>query len=207
MIAGMVGTIAGSPMPLTPSGPIGSGSSMMIELTRGTSSDVGRMYLAKPGVVVWPSLELVVLHQSLTERLHDAAFDLAFDALRIDRAADVVRRPDAEHLHLAGDGIDFDFGDLAAEHIGLPGPAGAVDRIEAGACRCRTSRSRPAPRRGFLAHADGFAHGDAVIGVLGPDFAVAGADRVGLDVPDLGHHSTSRLRASREASATTLPIM
>lgn len=29
---------------------------MMTEVTCGTSSDVGRMYLAKPGVVVWPFL-------------------------------------------------------------------------------------------------------------------------------------------------------
>ena len=52
---GAVGTIAGSPMPFTPRGPIGSGSSTMIGLTRGTSSDVGKMYLAKPCVEVWPS--------------------------------------------------------------------------------------------------------------------------------------------------------
>ena len=106
------------------------------------------MYLAKPEVQVWPSLELVVLHQALAERLHDAAFDLAFDALRVDGAADIVRGPDAEHLHFAGDGVDLDFGHLAAEHIGLPGPARAVDRIEPGGDRCRNWPSRPAPRRG-----------------------------------------------------------
>ncbi len=52
----------------------------MIELMRGTSSEVGRMYLAKPEVEVRPCAELVVLHQALAERLHHAAFDLAFDA-------------------------------------------------------------------------------------------------------------------------------
>ena len=76
---------------------------MMIELTRGTSSAVGRIYLAKPDVLVRPSCELVVFHQCLAERLHDAALDLAFHTLGIDRAANIVRGPDTQHLDFAGD--------------------------------------------------------------------------------------------------------
>src|SRR5581483_5562572 len=74
-------------------------------------------------------LELVVLHQALAECLHDTALALAFDALGVDGTADVVRGPDAEHLHFAGDRVDLDLGDLAAEHIGLPRLAGTVDGI------------------------------------------------------------------------------
>jgi hypothetical protein len=75
---------------------------MRIEVTRGTSSEVGRMYLAKPRRRRVAVDLLVVLHQRLADGLHDAALDLALDAARIDHAADVVGRPDAQHLHLAG---------------------------------------------------------------------------------------------------------
>ena len=69
------------------------------------------------------TLKLIILHEPLPERLHDAAFNLTLDALRVYRTADVVHRPDAEHLHFSRNGIDLDFGNLAAEHISLPRPA------------------------------------------------------------------------------------
>ena len=121
----------------------------MIELTCGTSSAVGRIYFAKPEVLVRPLSELVVLHQPLSQRLYDAAFDLALHALRIHRAADIVRRPDAEHLYLTGHRIDLDLGDLSAEYIGLPGSARAVDRIETRGIGAETMPHRPGQRLGF----------------------------------------------------------
>ena len=47
MIAGAVGTIAGSPIPFAPKGLRGSGSSTIFVLTFGTSREVGKIYLAK----------------------------------------------------------------------------------------------------------------------------------------------------------------
>ena len=55
-MAAAVGVMAGSPIPLTPSGVLGSGSVISTEVMVGTSSAVGNMYLAKPGVVVLPSI-------------------------------------------------------------------------------------------------------------------------------------------------------
>jgi len=43
--------------------------------------------------------------------------------------------------------------------------------------------------------------------MFGPDFSVAGADGVGFNAPGVPTTSTSRLRASRDARATALPIM
>src|SRR6185312_4056762 len=86
----------------------------------------------KPGRGGAAALDFVVFHKALPERLHHPAFDLSFDALRIDGATDIVRRPDAKHLDLAGDGIDFNFGNLAAEYVSLPGPTGTIDRMKTG---------------------------------------------------------------------------
>src|SRR5262249_43157463 len=127
-------------------------------------------------------VELVVLHKALTERLDDAALDLTFDAAGIYSAANIMHRPDAKHLHLAGDGVDLNFGDLAAEDIGLPGTTGAIDRIEpggVGAERRRADRNHAA----VLGDVHGFAHRDAMVGAFSPDLAVGGADRIGFYAP------------------------
>ena len=54
MIAGAVGTIAGSPIPFAPKGLKGSGSSTIFVLTFGTSREVGKIYLAKLPDDVFP---------------------------------------------------------------------------------------------------------------------------------------------------------
>ena len=126
--------------------------------------------------------EAIILHQGLTERLDDGTFDLAFDALRIDRTADIMSGPDAEHLDLAGDGVDFDLGDLAAKDIGLPGPAGTVDGVKAGMVGGERTGA-DGHDAALLADVDGFGHGHLQIGALGPDLAVEGANGVGLDLP------------------------
>src|SRR5262249_50928062 len=132
------------------------------------------------------AIELVVLHRSLPERLDDATLNLALDALRVDRAADVVRCPDAEHLHLAGDSIDLDLRHLRAKNVGLPRPSGTIDRMHTGGIRAEgggPARDNTA----FFCRADGFAHGNAMVGVFGPDFTVAGADRLGINIPNHRH--------------------
>src|ERR1700682_634150 len=175
MTAEMVGTIAGSPMPFTPSGPIGSRSSTMMDVTCGTSRDVGRMYLGETRRRGVARRQFVVSHQTLAERLDDAAFDLTFDAARIDRAADVMGRPDAEHLHLARQGIDFDFGDLASKHIGLPRRAAAIGRAETGVVSGEVRRS-DWNDAAFFDVLDGLRHRLPEIGLRRPDKAVAGLD-------------------------------
>ena len=94
--------------------------------------------------------------------------------------------PDAEHLHFAGHGIDFDLRHLRAENVSLPRPSGAIDRMETGCVRAEGSRAHR-DNAAIFCSAYGFAHGDAMIGVLGPDFAIAGADRFGMDIPNLCH--------------------
>ena len=54
MIAGEVGTIAGSPIPLAPKGLRGSGSSTIFDVTFGTSNEVGKIYFAKLPDLVLP---------------------------------------------------------------------------------------------------------------------------------------------------------
>src|SRR5262245_4663834 len=77
-----------------------------------------------------PIFQLVILHQCLSERLHDSAFDLSFHALGIDRATDIVRCPDSKDLDLARYRIDLDFGDLGPEYVGLPRTPRPIDRIK-----------------------------------------------------------------------------
>ena len=63
-----------------------------------------------------------LLHQREAEPLRGAALDLAFDQRRIDRAADVVRAGQPQHLHAAELDVDLDLGDMRAraEHrVGL----------------------------------------------------------------------------------------
>src|SRR5258708_24459091 len=83
----------------------------------------------------------VVFHETLTERLDDSAFDLSLPAARVHRAANVMGSPDTEHLHFAGQCINFDFGDLTTEHVGLPGRTAAVDRAEPGVMSREVGRS------------------------------------------------------------------
>ena len=57
----------------------------------------------------------ILLHQREAQPLRDAALDLALDQGRIDRAADIVRGDDAQHLHRAELDIDLDLAIWAAK--------------------------------------------------------------------------------------------
>src|SRR5262245_48901011 len=123
MIAGMVGTIAGSPTPLTPRWTdririLDDDRIDAWHIERGWQNIFGKARRGGP-----PIGQLVVFHQRLPERLHGSALDLPLHALRIDGPPDIVRRPDSKDLHLACYSVDFDLGDLGTEYIGLPGSA------------------------------------------------------------------------------------
>src|SRR5262249_49033181 len=88
-----------------------------------------------------PIFQPVILHQRLSERLHDPTFDLSFYALGMDRTPDVVRRPDAKDLDLARYRVDLDLGDLGTKYIGLPGTARTIDRIKTGRVGAEAGRA------------------------------------------------------------------
>src|SRR5690606_11898943 len=143
-------------------------------------------------------LRLVILHQRLAETLDDGALDLALDAARVDGAADVVDRPHAEDLHLAGHGIDLDLGHLGAEDIDLPRRAGAVHRVETGTMRGEGAGAHRHDAAA-LADVDRLFHRHALVGAAGPDLAVEGLDQVDVDPPvigDLGVEPLARVAAS-----------
>ena len=67
-----------------------------------------------------------LLHQRQAETLRDAALDLAFDQRRVDRAADIVRGDDLQHLDRAEFDVDLDLGQVGAEAVDGVGLALAV---------------------------------------------------------------------------------
>ena len=71
--------------------------------------------LEQPGREVHAVLHHEVFEQRLAEPLHHGAGDLSFDAHRVDRTADVVRRDIPQHLHLARVQIDLDVCQMRAE--------------------------------------------------------------------------------------------
>ena len=81
-----------------------------------------------------------------------------------------MHRPYAKHLHFSRNGIDLDLGDLAAEHISLPRPTRAIDRIDARRVGTERSGANRHHAQAF-GNVHGFVHGDAMIGALGPDFS------------------------------------
>ncbi len=129
--------------------------------------------------------KFVVFHETLAERLDDSAFDLSLHAARVHRAANVMGSPDTEHLHFARQCINFDFGDLTAEHVGLPGRTAAIDRAETGVMSGEVRRSNWNDAALFDV-LNGLRHRLAKIGLDRPDEAVAGLDLLGFDVPHVG---------------------
>ncbi len=74
----------------------------------------------------------VLFHQRHADALRDAALDLAFGELRVDRLADVMRGGDLDQPDRAELQVDFQFGDLRAIAIDGVGAALAL-----GVERCR----------------------------------------------------------------------
>src|SRR5207253_11257270 len=95
-------------------------------------------------------IDAVLVDDALRERVaeahHDGPLDLALDALRVDRAADVVGGDVAQHLDVPGLGIDLEVdGVTAVREVGedAPAPRGvAPPRLAAG----RAEDRQPVPR-------------------------------------------------------------
>ena len=68
----------------------------------------------------------VFFHQRHAQPLRDAAVNLPFDLLGIDRLANIVGGDDTQHFRDAQFHIDFDQRDLRAEAVGRVGDALAV---------------------------------------------------------------------------------
>src|SRR5262249_14793909 len=111
---------------------------------------------------------------------------MAFNALGMHGGAAVVSSQDPKPLTFAGDRIALDLGDLGANHVRLPWPAGTVDRVKT--CRIRTEGGRSdgddTPAFGGMHR---FTHRYVMVGILGPNFSGTGADCFGLHVPHVGH--------------------
>ena len=109
-IAGAVGISAGSPTPLAPNGPSGSGSSIRMD-------SIGARRRGRDQIVVQVvgAAGVVFLHQRHADALCDAALDLALHLRGIDRAADVVGGVHLVHIHRAEFEVHFDLGELSGE--------------------------------------------------------------------------------------------
>ena len=76
-----------------------------------------------------------VLRERVADGLREAAFDLRFDLLVIDRAADVVHADDAQDARHAGRQVDFDLDRLRRVSVAVVRPAGPGFAVERGGRR------------------------------------------------------------------------
>ena len=107
--AGAAAIVPVSPTPFTPSGFVGLGLSVRLELER---RELGRRGHEVRDEVRRLQVALVVVHALLVQRrgdaLRDPAVHLAVDDQRVDHRADVVDRDVADEPRVAGLGVDLD---------------------------------------------------------------------------------------------------
>ena len=143
--AGVLPTVADSPMPLAPSGLSGDGVSVCATSNVGNSAALGMRVL---GERRRERVGVVVVDHLLPERLRDPrrqpTVHLAVDEHRVQDAAAVVDRDVADGLHATGVGVDLDHRDVGAERERRPRLHEVVLGDErAGPRRWPWSRSRP----------------------------------------------------------------
>ena len=99
---------------------------MIDTISAGTSSAVGKQIRAEVRRQDAAVLDPEIFGQRVADRLRDAAFDLRFDLLAVDRAADVVDADHVEHRHFARRHVDLDLNRLRDVAVAVVRRAAAV---------------------------------------------------------------------------------
>ena len=113
-------------MPVAPMGPFSRGVSRVDNLHIEGGPHGGKL----EGLPVLGLAVNVLFPESIAHSLVHAAFQLAFEALRIDHHAGIHGRGHFQHPHVAGFGVDLQLHHLDVENVGHVSIALASLRVE-----------------------------------------------------------------------------
>ena len=117
-IAGVAATVACSPIPLTPYGASGSGTSTNRRDHERDVEDRRDQVVGERAIADLAALELELLHQRQAEPYRRPALDLSLRPLRVDHPTGVLRRRDLDDAGEPELLVDVDHGALGDEREG-----------------------------------------------------------------------------------------